>query len=89
MKPNIDLIRALVNLLWKVKSKVKVVTMPNEFIMFTLGSENDRDQVWSRPWFFKKRGMIMEKWYSGFDPKKTRIMVVPIWMTLPGLSMEF
>lgn len=72
-KPNINHIQEWITSWWRVKNKVKSIFIPNDFILLIFILEEDKDYVLSKPWFLKRRGLILEKWYLSFDPEKTQL----------------
>lgn len=64
----------------KNQRKLDVITMPNDYIMFTFNYLEDHDYILSYPKFFGKQG---------FNHAKLKIKFVLIWITLPHHPFEF
>ncbi|WOL03955.1 hypothetical protein Cni_G12675 [Canna indica] len=41
------------------------------------------------PWFFKGQALLLTPWRANFQPLLEKIEAIPVWIQLPGLSLEY
>ena len=74
---------------WKIKGQIEIIAMPNDYLIFIFDNLNDRDYILSKPWFYWRRRLFLEKWQPWFNPTKAKLMNAPCWIILLHLSFEF
>lgn len=75
---------------WRVKGNVTLATLPGDFLMFNFNTEEDVNWVMENgPWWFGKSGLHLKKWYEGFNLEKETFMIMPMWISLLKLPLDF
>lgn len=89
-RPILENIKKWVKSTWRVKGEVMLATLPSNFLMFNFNNEEDLAWVMeNRPWWFGKSGLHLKKWYEGFNPNKESFSILPMWISLPKLPLDF
>ncbi|WOL03911.1 hypothetical protein Cni_G12631 [Canna indica] len=74
----------------KIKDKYQIVDLAAGFFAFKFSSEEDFWEVFSGgPWFLRGQGLSLIPWRDNFQPMQEKISIVPVWIQLPGLPLEF
>lgn len=89
-RPNIETIKEFVRKKWGLKGQVEVVALPKGFFSFSFSCEEDIVAIrCGRPWVIDKSLLALKKWTPNGTDFGSFYEVVPIWVRLPRLPMEF
>lgn len=89
-RPILENIRKWMKSVWRVKGEVTLATLSLDFLMFNFNNEEDLTWVMENgPWWFGKSGLHLKKWYEGFNPNTESFSVMPMWVSLPKLPLDF
>ncbi|WOK94310.1 hypothetical protein Cni_G03012 [Canna indica] len=88
--PALELVRNLMPKLWKLNGSCKIVDLASGFFAFKFNEENYYWKVYAEgPWFLRGQALSLIQWRENFQPMKEEISVVPVWIQMPGLPLEF
>ncbi|KAJ8619982.1 hypothetical protein MRB53_028511 [Persea americana] len=77
-------------ILWRLRGNLEIVEFPNQFYLFKLGHDQDMALAClGSPWTVARRQLILTSWVPYFDPTKVYIATLPIWVSMPGLPLEY
>ncbi|XP_059075102.1 uncharacterized protein LOC131875098 [Cryptomeria japonica] len=74
---------------WKLKGSVDILAIPGGLFLFKFNVEEDPIFVLSGSWAYGKHFLTLAKWKPDFDPSTELNRMAPVWVRLPGLSLEF
>ncbi|XP_026433429.1 uncharacterized protein LOC113330837 [Papaver somniferum] len=76
---------------WKLGQELlQFVPMSRGFFIIKLRSQEAKDKIMKvEAWFFGHQKLNLIEWFPGFDAEKQRSSHASVWVTFPGLSMEF
>ncbi|WOK92380.1 hypothetical protein Cni_G01071 [Canna indica] len=88
--PSLELVKNIMHKLWKIKGSCKVIDLASDFFAFKFNDENDYWSVYSGgPWFLRGQVLSLVQWKKNFQPMKEEVSVVPVWIQMPSLLLEF
>ncbi|XP_059068499.1 uncharacterized protein LOC131859004 [Cryptomeria japonica] len=89
-RPNIETIRDLSKKKWKLNGQVNIYVMSKGFFVFSFSCEKDISTVLAGgPWVIGKSSLALMKWSLNLDLSDSIFEVVPVWVRLLGLPLEY
>ncbi|WOL08081.1 hypothetical protein Cni_G16833 [Canna indica] len=88
--PILELVKNQMPKIWKLKSECQIIDLSAGFFAFKFAIEEDYWNVFSGGrWFLRGQALSLIPWKNCFQPMKETISVVPVWIQMPGLPVEF
>ncbi|WOL08837.1 hypothetical protein Cni_G17590 [Canna indica] len=76
--------------IWKLRCNVQAVDLAVGYFYFKFAYEEDRNKVFTEgPWFFRGHALLLTPWNANFQPLMKTIDVIPVWIQLPDLPLEY
>ncbi|XP_026433634.1 uncharacterized protein LOC113331063 [Papaver somniferum] len=76
---------------WKLsQDAVQLIPMSRGFFTIKLRTQSAKDTILNaEAWFFRNQKLNLIEWFPGFDAEKQRTSHASVWVTFPGLPLEF
>ncbi|XP_026400455.1 uncharacterized protein LOC113296362 [Papaver somniferum] len=76
---------------WQLgQGMVQFIPMSRGFFTIKLQSQEAKDKLLkTEAWFFGHQKLNLIEWFPGFDVEKQRTSHASVWVTFPGLPLEF
>lgn len=72
-----------------MKGNSSIYAYGNDFFSFLFELKDDKDVIFrNNPYFFRARGLYLNKWSLDFDPTNDIPNVVLVWVKLPRLDLS-
>ncbi|WOL16675.1 hypothetical protein Cni_G25463 [Canna indica] len=88
--PSIALVQAVLPKIWKVSCSMQIVDIASGYFCFKFANKDDMNRVLSGgQWFLKDQVLLLSPWKNNFQSMAEQISSIPVWIQLPGLSLEY
>ncbi|XP_026400463.1 uncharacterized protein LOC113296370 [Papaver somniferum] len=76
---------------WQLgQGAVQLIPMSRGFFTIKLQSQTAKDKLLNaETWFFRHQKLTLIEWFPGFDAEKQRSSHASVWVSFPGLPLEF
>ncbi|XP_026433417.1 uncharacterized protein LOC113330826 [Papaver somniferum] len=76
---------------WQLgQGAVQLIPMSRGFFTIKLQSQTAKDKLLNaEAWFFRHQKLTLIEWFPGFDAEKQRSSHASVWVSFPGLPLEF
>ncbi|CAN0830220.1 hypothetical protein LINGRAPRIM_LOCUS3172 [Linum grandiflorum] len=87
--PYLPLARRL-NFLWAKHGNIQISDLKNGCYLVRFRCHEDYEgAITGGPWLLGDTYLTVHRWFKGFDPWKTKISTMMVWVVLPDLPIEF
>ncbi|XP_026459989.1 uncharacterized protein LOC113360734 [Papaver somniferum] len=74
---------------WSLKGSLQFIPLGKGFFIIKLDNEADRSLIWKGLWMVESQTLKVRAWEPNFNPDNQKTSSSFMWITFPGLSIEY
>lgn len=83
-------LEARIHQMWVKKWVINMIDVGNDYFLITFTNMEDHKKALTKgPWLIFDHYLRVREWTPNFDPTKTYISTVAIWVRVSGLPIEY
>ncbi|XP_026383637.1 uncharacterized protein LOC113279146 [Papaver somniferum] len=74
---------------WAIKGTLQFIPLGKGFFIIKLDNEVDRNIIWKDLWMVESQTLKLRAWEPNFNPETQKTSSTFVWVSFPGLSIEY
>ncbi|XP_026410720.1 uncharacterized protein LOC113305944 [Papaver somniferum] len=89
VKLNINVAATSLKQQWDIKGSLQFIPLGKGFFIIKLDNEADRSLIWKGLWMVESQILKLRAWEPNFNPETQKTSSAFVWISFPGLSIEY
>ncbi|XP_026416701.1 uncharacterized protein LOC113312162 [Papaver somniferum] len=89
VKLKMNIAATLLKQQWSLKGSLQFIPLGKGFFIIKLDNEDDRKHIWQGLWMVEEQTLKIRPWEPNFNPETQKTSLAYVWVTFPGLSIEY